>query len=81
MKARIHRYYDGPLVPYYNKTMARLGARLCGTEHEHWAEAEIKSIDELMQIVSKTNYPVIVGWDNAEKTCVEVTICDDHGAW
>lgn len=78
MKARIHRVYDGPLVPYCSKALGRLGARLCGTEYEHWAEAEIKSIDELMQIVSETNHPVVIGWENTEKTCVEITIYDDY---
>lgn len=78
MKARIHRVNNGPLVPYYAKDFARLGARLCGKDGEHWAEAEIKSIDDLMQIVSETNRPVVVDWDNTEKTCVEVTIYDDY---
>lgn len=78
MKARIHRVYNGPLLPYYSKALGRLGARISGNEYEHWAEAEIKSIEDLMQIVSETNYLVVVGWDNAEKTCVEITIYDDY---
>lgn len=78
MKAKIHRVNDGVLVPYYSKAMARLGARLCGKDREHWAEAEINSIEELLQLADETALQVIVGW-NFNKTCMDVTILDD--AW
>lgn len=38
MKARIHRVNNGPLVPYYAKAFARLGARLCGKAGERMAQ-------------------------------------------
>ena len=81
MKAKIRRVWSKALVPDYSKLMAAFGARLCGRDGLHWAEAEISSIEKLMKIVDETNCPVIVGWDNTEKTCLEITIYDDYGAW
>lgn len=77
MKARIHRVNNGPLVPYYAKAFARLGARLCGKDGEHWAEAEIKSIDALLQLADETAWQVIVGRSLTDKDCMDVCILDD----
>lgn len=76
MKAKIHRVFDRPLVPYYSKAMASLDAKLCCERNEHWAETEINSIEELMQIVNETGVNVIVGW-NFNKTIVDIVIYDD----
>lgn len=77
MKARIRRVCDGPLLPYYSKAMGRLGARLCGKDGEHWAEAEIKTIEELLQLADETALQVIVGRSFTDKDCMDVCIFDD----
>lgn len=79
MKARIHRVCNGPLVPYYSMAMvARLGARLCGKDDEHWAEADIKTIEDLLQLADETASQLIVSRDLSDKDCMDVCIYDNY---
>lgn len=78
MKAKIRRVGSRALIPKYSKLMAAFGARVCGKDGLHYAEANINSIENLMKIVDETSYPLIIGWDDARKTCLEITIYDDY---
>ncbi len=79
MKARIHRVGNGPLVPYYSMAMVtRLGARLCGKGDKHCAEADIKTIEDLLQLADETGLQLIVRRDLSDKDCVDVCIYDDY---